>query len=80
MRLGGKSVVLVHCQSSPAIDVFLSPPPLPAHMASKLKRGAYALVGLLAVGSVVHYVKFGSLPLGKPELLRDDPDPTEIEV
>ncbi|WP_166035672.1 hypothetical protein [Halorussus pelagicus] len=46
-------------------------------MASKLKRGLYGLVGLLALGFAVHYALFGSLPLGKPELLSDDDDDSE---
>ncbi|NHN61446.1 MULTISPECIES: hypothetical protein [Halorussus] len=43
-------------------------------MASTLRRGLFALIGLLAVGFGVHYALFGTLPLGKPELLRDDVD------
>lgn len=46
-------------------------------MASKLKRGLYVLVGLLAIGFGVHYAMFGSLPLGKPELLKDGDDDVE---
>ncbi|MFC7078754.1 hypothetical protein [Halorussus caseinilyticus] len=46
-------------------------------MTSKLKRGAFALVGLLAVAFAVHYALFGSLPLGKPELLKDDDGESE---
>lgn len=48
-------------------------------MASKLKRGLLVLTGLLAASFAVHYALFGSLPLGKPELLRDD-DSESVEV
>ncbi|WP_202932689.1 hypothetical protein [Halorussus salinus] len=47
-------------------------------MASKLKRGLYALVGLVGLGFAVHYALFGSLPLGTPELLKDD-DADEVQ-
>ena len=46
-------------------------------MACKLKRGLFALVGLVAVAFGVHYALFGSLPLGKPELLKSDDDGVE---
>jgi hypothetical protein len=49
-----------------------------AGMAS-IKRGLFVLTGLLALSFGVHYVLFGSLPLGKPELLRDD-EAVEVEV
>jgi len=49
-------------------------------MASKLKRSLYGLVGLLAVGFAVHYALFGSLPIGKPELLKDDEESERNEV
>jgi hypothetical protein len=50
-------------------------------MASTLKRGLYGLAGLLALGFAVHYALFGSLPLGKPELLNDDEsDWDEVEA
>jgi hypothetical protein len=40
-------------------------------MACKLKRGLYALVGLLGLAFAVHYALFGSLPIGIPQLLKD---------
>lgn len=46
-------------------------------MASKLKRGLYGFVGLLVVGFAVHYALFGSLPLGKPELLKNEDEESE---
>ncbi|WP_205427712.1 hypothetical protein [Halorussus sp. MSC15.2] len=49
-------------------------------MGSKLQRGLYGFVGLLALGFAVHYVLFGSLPVGKPELLKDDSEPEWNEV
>jgi len=48
-------------------------------VASKVKRGLFVLTGLLALSFAVHYALFGSLPVGKPELLRDD-EAVEVEV
>jgi len=42
-----------------------------------IKRALLALTGLLAVSFGVHYALFGSLPLGKPELLKEDDDDLE---
>ncbi len=37
-----------------------------------LKRTLALLVALVGVAFAVHYVLFGSLPLGKPQMLEDD--------
>lgn len=41
-------------------------------MASDAKRGLLVLVALVLVSFAAHYVMFGSLPLGKPQMLSED--------
>ncbi len=39
---------------------------------ANVKRVLLVLVALVLVSFGVHYAMFGSLPLGKPQMLRDD--------
>jgi hypothetical protein len=38
----------------------------------RIRRILTVLVAVVAVSFAVHYALFGSLPLGKPQLLEDD--------
>ena len=43
-------------------------------MPSRAIQAVAALIGFVLVGFGVHYALFGSLPVGKPALLEDDPE------
>ncbi|WP_267462374.1 hypothetical protein [Halococcus agarilyticus] len=43
-------------------------------MPSRAKQVVAVLLGLVLVGFGVHYVLFGSLPIGTPQLLEDEPE------
>ncbi|WP_458209957.1 hypothetical protein [Haladaptatus sp. NG-SE-30] len=46
----------------------------------RITRGLTILVAIVAVSFAIHYALFGSLPLGKPQLLDNEPaeeEPTE---
>ncbi len=46
---------------------------------ASIKRTVALLVALVGVAFAVHYVLFGSLPLGKPQMLEDDEEIDEID-
>lgn len=45
-----------------------------------LKRFVTVLLALVGVSFAVHYALFGSLPLGKPQLLESESDDPEMAV
>jgi hypothetical protein len=43
-------------------------------MSCQARKALTALLAVVAVSFVAHYVLFGSLPLGKPQLLDEETD------
>jgi hypothetical protein len=56
------------------VEAFLNAVAQPIAMSSRAKQAVVALLGFVLVGFGVHYALFGSLPVGKPALLEDDPE------
>jgi hypothetical protein len=46
---------------------------------TSVKRTLTLLVALVGVAFAVHYALFGSLPLGKPQMLDDDEEEVELD-
>lgn len=47
---------------------------------SKATQLLTVLLGLFVVASLVHYALFGSFPFGKPQLLEDEEQRSDIDV
>ncbi|SIQ72182.1 hypothetical protein SAMN05421858_0192 [Haladaptatus litoreus] len=47
---------------------------------ARIKRSLAILLALVGVSFVVHYALFGSLPLGKPQLMEAEADEAEATV
>ncbi len=60
-------------------EVFLIFLSLSSGMA-RIKRSLAILLALVGVSFVIHYVLFGSLPLGKPQLLEEDDEEVEATI
>ena len=60
-------------ESTP-VEAFLNAVAQPVVMPPRAIQAVAALIGFVLVGFGVHYALFGSLPVGKPALLEDDPE------